>query len=1058
MLAQRRRTRKPNVTQQAYISNAYPCDEEPTTQYTNIFENHVSSVVDDDGDSSCSTAQPWNNNSTDSYVRAVSPWNEYSGRFDTGNSKFEQSLIRVPLSLHPPKKLKSKRSYWHTPTEHLTDVLSRVSPGATYENPRRNRRKRVQFQRLSLQRILSDYLEHVGIFLKHREGQKLSKPILEHQFGKTINRVFDDASLQTLAQRGYTVKDVVGWAWILETEDPYRAVLRFFELVDSANSQTSGRVNSVPQFVPLLLLRRKYLSIRAFRLLLMYSVLLLNTRTTPKLMSLLSLDLDSIEEVQESQTKQSHEPGLELASVIPWIKCLLHHAGQVWPPGQLVVARAVARYLTQKAPSHGVGMLAQYSIDKKRTHCFNKTVQLLSTPCKSHPFLSRSIQQQAQLELLKSMALHRPALAVNRPAYQAIIAVQLGHKKTTEEREFADLKSPSWPPWKEARLGIDDERGNEGIQSRTVKVLSQMTEAGYAHSAWEEIAKILAGWNSDGTPTIQTRTLSKPRKHTSRTAESHIWAARIRATRTVREAWSCFLSHQNQGLQPHETTYFAMAEKLVYAQRTFEKSSSEISVALPGDGVEVFPEPSSARDMVYVPIEPASLDDFLQQMVSRGIKPSIRFLILLLKFAPTLQWGLNWIRRSGMPDQVIDVLCCIPSTWSQAGEIRRTFDKYVPDNLFYAYLDFACRFCKANDQSLHLEHTSASVLFPIILGNLGRSQYMSGNLMLGFGQVDGQHENGPKLLIHIILLLFHLRTKQPYAWHVLLKSLSSPRIGAHRRFRRTVERILCWHEVIEALNWMNKIYVDPGMDGFMTACVAFSHAVQAGIRDETASDEALQHIKHAAHRHGIIPSHISNDFETMTRNGLNLLKGYFDRLVHTNSPVPITTIETGWSENRGSPDGKHQNSIHSVLQVPTPAMLHRFIRALGIAEDYEGLLSLLRWMSKHSSAIQEVADEHLNGERLMRRALVAVRVFLEGAWGDKGLMNLSRAYREPLRPPKTTEHVDAFEPNHDQTVPNLDDGLVKDAYRIIEATVLWGGWPTDEEVETYVKAGTELEE
>merc|ERR1712113_1023417 len=69
-----------------------------------------------------------------------------------------------------------------------------------------------------------------------------------------------------------------------------------------------------------------------------------------------------------------------------------------------------------------------------------------------------------------------------------------------------------------------------------------------------------------------------------------------------------------------------------------------------------------------------------------------------------------------------------------------------------------------------------------------------------------------------------------------------------------------------------------------------------------------------------------------------------------------------------------------LLTVPSAAILHAYIRSLGWRGDHQGLLLLVEWMVEHRSELAEQRARDRNGERLMRRAIIALRVFLERAW------------------------------------------------------------------------------
>jgi hypothetical protein len=117
------------------------------------------------------------------------------------------------------------------------------------------------------------------------------------------------------------------------------------------------------------------------------------------------------------------------------------------------------------------------------------------------------------------------------------------------------------------------------------------------------------------------------------------------------------------------------------------------------------------------------------------------------------------------------------------------------------------------------------------------------------------------------------------------------------------------------------------------------------------------------------------------------------------------------------------DSEASLLTVPSPANLPGLVRVLGIAGDSEDILCLLRWMSRFATELEFVSKEVSNGQRMLRRTLITMRVFLERSWTDCGSGSTASASQP----------------------------LVDEAKRLVEQNPRWGGWPTDGEVEDYMK-------
>ncbi|BAE57848.1 unnamed protein product [Aspergillus oryzae RIB40] len=972
--------------------------------------------------------------------------------------------------LHNPRR-KSKKlavSFNPTPTEYLIDTLQNVvhcPDSTTRQNwtftsrnpndrlmPPLDRKQRIKFKiehRVSLQEIAADYIYHVDrlLDLVGEEGTQGNSMELD----VALRKVFLNKEYRKyLRARQYSVKDVVSWAWILKSRTPYEAILRVFALEIQSDPKEKGgsAARIIPPFIPLLLLRQG-LDTKSFRLLLIYSLRLISGQPHPKLGTPLSSAKD-YNLFDELRLSHDAKPLIDPNTCATFVVRLLHHARQLWPQAQLPIVRTFAFYLTLLEPE-GTGTVASATprnIQVLAGKC-NTFLRLLSLPCRQGPFTSASIQQQAQFELLRAMARNQPVLPVTRGGYQGIIAVQLAHKKTSAERQSAELKAPSWPPWKEEKLGLDSQRGIEGLRSRAMRVMSQMKEAGYAHSRWEEVSSILAGWDTDKSPTIQTRTLARqPWRLRGRigNADHHaIWEARIRATRTVREAWACFLSYRDQGLPPRGSIYTAMAEKLIYRRKALHANFDQTSHALPGDALETFAEPLSARDLIYVHTEPPTLDELLTQMLSEGIRPQARFLSLLLRYAPTFKSGLEYLSCSDMSNEQIRALCTVWAHESIYDEQSRKVVNELPAHLFSSFVYFLCKFSTFGELSAR----HARDAFPIILGS---SQMANGETSTLFSQDEylrnGDEYRHPKTLAHAIELLRVRHPRSPQAWVFVLSALNKDRVtGRFRKMDRDIQRVIAWHEILEIAGRMEHHDIQLGLQGFQILCSGFSRAVSSGIKNVDAVEEALEVVGNAAHQGKLAYIGLPCPrFEDMVQYGLRGLKDQFDRLVLPDFRTP-SLFGSGKPYSENVTDA--QVILPPLLHVPSPAVLHAFVRSLGLAEDYDGLLSLLRWMSQYATPLKEASDEYLNGDMMMRRTLVAMRLFLEGyrerqSWGSLR-WTASAAQARGLG---GSEYTSEVSPSDSERMSFSDPNL-QEAYDIVTATHVWGPWPSDEEVQEY---------
>ncbi|KAL5045665.1 hypothetical protein BDW71DRAFT_77050 [Aspergillus fruticulosus] len=856
----------------------------------------------------------------------------------------------------------------------------------------------------TLQGITADFIQHVEPVLRNwKDPSKLDRKV------RGILRFSD---FDYLESRQYDITDVVTWAWVLMSNTTYDATLRIFLLETEGPGKETVPHRNIPVFIPLLLLRQE-LDLKTFRLLLVYSL---------HHIIMASIDPDTCAK---------------------FVVRLFSHARRLWPEALLPIAQAFRFYLRNYRRYRFKFVMAK----------LDRFIQLLALPPGPRPYVSASVRQQAQFELLKAMAEMHLASSVTRRGYQALAAVQLAHKKTAAEREFAKLKTPSWPPWKEERSGIDSTKGAEGTKSRAMRVISQMREAGHPRSLWEDVAGILAGWDTDNSPTIQTRAVVRRPKHLLGPSrqENHpaIWEARIRSTRTVREAWAAFTAYESRARQPHAAVYYAMGEKLVFVRKERIKrhmaKDIQTSLALPGDGPEVFPEPASARDWIYTSTDPPRLNHFLRRMISQGIRPSGRFLALILQHAPTFHDALHYLSCSDLSNQQLMALLSVDEEiLDNDGEYKKVLNE-LPEYLFSAFIRLLCRCSAVTKRYLpQAGDTQLAQCFPILTSNWAKSQSQSPTLFAYAAQSrDTREPLNSKLLTHAIRLVRKRDSRNPQGWVQLLAGLCSNRIVSHNsnNCRRHTEMLLVWHEVLEVTNWMAERNIDMGSEGFQILCQSFYRAVAAGVKDETLTKQGWGIVAEAAQRRKVQPKVDPSGFEDFVNSGLTTLKRQFDRLVlvEPKTYILFDSFRESLEKQTGS-----KVTVPAMHDVPSPAVLHAFVRALGLAEDSDGLLNLLRWMSQHALTLKKRSDEHTNGDMLMRRTIVAVRTFLEGYWGR----------RRPAPVTYEPDFADHPAPS-DYDVRKFSDPALQEAYDIVTTTEVWGSWPRDEEVWEYLEHAQE---
>jgi len=123
-------------------------------------------------------------------------------------------------------------------------------------------------------------------------------------------------------------------------------------------------------------------------------------------------------------------------------------------------------------------------------------------------------------------------------------------------------------------------------------------------------------------------------------------------------------------------------------------------------------------------------------------------------------------------------------------------------------------------------------------------------------------------------------------------------------------------------------------------------------------------------------------------------------------------------------------SLPRLLAIPTADALHAYMRVLGVLQDWQGIFNFVEWMVKYRAEIDAAIQMPRSGPRLLRRTLVAARVYLERSWVDESLRSDKEA---------------SLQTAPDKTIANVKKMVVE--------TKEWGGWPTNEEVAGYCAVG-----
>lgn len=859
--------------------------------------------------------------------------------------------------------------------------------------------------------------------------------------------VFNDKNLAWLSGEGYDVTDLTTWDWILTAESAERAAIRLTVLAKQRYRNFTAE-KPIPTFVLLFLLRRQDVNSRCLKLLLEHAL--------DRLLHQGSFRGHgearhwSPPKQAEGGAKPFLYPEMSEPTIFLVVVRLLRQARKVWPAAMVRISAMMTKYIggtgVRSESTPGVPLKEQTSA--RLTFLYNKMLSLLALPSNLYPFESLAYHQQAQFIVLKRMNEFQPPLIITREGYQGVIDVQLRHKKTPRERQWAAMKALSWPPWKEEKLGIDRDIGVEHGISRASEALLRARESGYARQAWEDVAGVSAGWDTDRSPTIQTRAiiprtqslhrgfkadavLSPPVQHVK-----ELWAARIRATRTVDEAWACFLASKNLAeSQPAEAVYYAMFEKLIFEAKRIKRrvlndsverkvNSTGTSSLLPGDCKETFPVPGP-REAIYVRTPTPDINEHLKMMVDDKIKPSGRFLAFLWDHAGTFEMGLTYLRESSLDFSMIQALIGRNITH----EVRQARLKLMEDHLFASFIAFLSR----------------SAPFTLSI----KPDYHAGKLPLNtvfshltIVKLGSTHMNP-------LLQAFQLmEIRKPYyrpPWNALLSALARPgrvvSVNSFQNRNRDVQDALTWKAMCDVLSQMEEIGLDIDFSGFQILCVGLEKAILASRTVIRSNKEPVFPADGLDPEHGLHEeneerhSNIS-DAEQVLSTGVLVVKPLFKRLVAPefgrNSLAPHAS-----EPPEGLDSMRETARLPKLLEVPSPAQLHAFVRVLGHCGDYAGILELVQWMGDHMPELMAVANESMNGLHNARRCAIAIRVFLERSW------------------PKVDPDVDERDAQGDQQ--EVEDGapceIVEKVVIIMDENKVWGGWPTDEEVTTYCRWG-----
>jgi hypothetical protein len=857
---------------------------------------------------------------------------------------------------------------------------------------------------LSITRILANYIQHVANDAMRAEWMAAG----------AFKLPTNDARL--LARLNYGIADIKAWAAMVTEPDSVKA----------ANSMHARvvryGVRSVPLPIISYILRRPYIAPIALRTLLDH-------------LRILFVDLS------DSAIKT-----VSPDAVFVVFNRLTRHARHSWPSALPSIADFLIQFLPKVRPNWDGDMAPSANAI---TFMLNKAMYLLSEPTSIAPFKDVNFQEKAIIRILSAMAENDPPLQISREGYRAVVRIQLASGKTHSEQQWAALKALSWPPWKENRTDMDSEIGPENGISRARATLLRMKEAGYAPQSWEEIAGVYTGWDVDGTPTIQTRVFLPIWKEGEQSRSdgmdqfhnASLWVARIKTTRTAQEAWACYLAYEDAQHPADQSVLLSILEKLHKEDSRLRKLAvinddqeqghdESLRRLFPGDTKEVEPLPPSTHLYTYTRTSPPSAHDFYLRLQDHNVDMRDHCLAYLISNASSFKEGVAYLKTAISRYPAVTGLVIF--------DPRADLDS-VPAALFHAHIKFLSRFSNADATKYFSKRTSQA-------------------LGIHSAQLVGTQFNFQHSLIQAIWLLKERRPDFLPAWNAVLDALArnesydtmhltesstaSP-IQPPDLDLNTITAYRLTQQVLRLLQGQNMV---PDSYGFIALCRSTENVGIAcwGIyaRDHESNQTAHSTLD-TAKQPSAKAALEAKEFIAQERP-CGRVEQYFKLLVGEESFTKSDKAASSPLED--TPDLDDFSPIPRLLAVPEPLLLHAYIRALGWHASHASIIRALKWMVRHQEELAEISDRARNGPKIMRRTIIATRVFLERSWlSANSLLDYDYAARDAFARAELEDRPEVLK-RLEAPAPEVQ---IEEARRLVESVSVWGGWATDEEVEAY---------
>lgn len=779
--------------------------------------------------------------------------------------------------------------------------------------------------RTALRQIMVAYIRDVEPILKAPPSTISSQSRLV-LLDEALRSVFGNDGLAMLEKNGFGFPDVICWSSIFCAPSVDLAVLRFVDLTEEFHRLPNPR--QIPKFVLLQLLRSHTIGQFALR----------------KLVESL------LRELQLCHDRSSYKQWRFWETRVCLVVRLLRHARFSDPSLLGEIALIIRHLFSDYYNSSG---MTQTPKDLERlAHIHNRFLNLISMPSLKEPFRWSLEQQNAQLVVVRIMAEFKPQLPITREGFRALIKVQLLHKKTADEVSWASAKSSSWPPWRQDKMGIQKDHEYAGKESRAMKLLRRMREAGYAHGAWEQSASILAGWDIDKSPTIQTRSIllrttmkffpEEVVSYEAETVDHTVWAARVRSTRSQLEAWAAFSAYvKSTPLTERQCwPYYAMLERLMV--RIIEPHSDLGFRYYPGDLKATFTDPIDPNQRVYVEKRVPTMTEFYRLMLHDGFKPAGTLLRQLIDSATNFQTGIEYVTESKFNEVSRDVLL---HAEKYPHRVLKQNLNLLRSDFLAAFYGLLCRYGSASDPQLQAP------------GSLtGETQAYAPLDSSDRGQKIGRGHVQPMMYASQMLKISGDRNID--VWNGFLK-------GAAMRVNDTRQLV---------------------MDESLSVSDAFDAELEVwrcvkGIFNISG----LQ-------RFGLNPN--LDTFRYMAWLGQILMSGSRFPSYRLTSLVELTKalfLNAVYGQNRAQ--WSDFDMTMPPLSVPEPLDIRHMVRLMLSIHDIKGLLEMIKWLNHHTAIFKPMIADDLEATQAdqditatlemshLRGTLCAIRLFLEGSKG-----------------------------------------------------------------------------